>query len=217
MQFLSKLVPQFKHTFSLEGELATSTAEASCRFYKRGKRRMRAHQVFEMSTPKSRAVRPPMLSLPETPPCIASASQGPLHVRGGRIQEESSSGLVYGVAARRGRRQATREDMYFTLPFAVRDEEGKPISIFGVLDGHGGHGASKFASDRLPQLLLDDTARLSPTCVSAALHHAFMQTDAEFVAGGGRTSSSRTSVLGKKTKSGSVFATIALVADAVGQ
>jgi serine/threonine protein phosphatase PrpC len=152
--------------------------------------------------------RPPMLSLPESSARIEQVPRALQPARNGRMHEESSCGIVHGVAARCGRRRIVREDMYSTLTFAVRDKETGPISIFGVYDGHGGHRAAQFASDRLPQLLLEDK-RLG-LCPKEALHQVFMQTDKEFLASSDRTLSFRSSGMGKKKKSGSRFAFVAL-------
>jgi serine/threonine protein phosphatase PrpC len=53
------------------------------------------------------------------------------------------------------------------------------ISLFGVFDGHMGMKASSFSSESIPSFVAKDPRRLfdMPSC----LHHAFIQTDREFL------------------------------------
>jgi serine/threonine protein phosphatase PrpC len=153
---------------------------------------------------KQRVVRPPTLSLPATR-SVSIPMQPPKE----RIDEESTSGVAFGVTARRGRRRQFREDMYVAIPLSSNRNRPELLSIFAVLDGHGGNRASKFASERLSQMM-SACSDLSTAGLLLTLRNAFLQTDAEFVEGGNllRSGSSRNE--NSKTKSGSRFGSVAL-------
>jgi serine/threonine protein phosphatase PrpC len=152
--------------------------------------------------------RPPMLSLPSSQSMTLPTK--PVAQRS-RIQEESSSGAMYGAASRRGKRRVHREDRCTILPFAANADEERPISIFGVFDGHGGQRAAHFASNRLPQLLLH---RVGWCPAHDALHQAFLRTDKEFLTGGPATcmgsQRAQPGEIGPRSKSGSRFMSVAL-------
>lgn len=128
------------------------------------------------SNAKRTVVRPPMLALPKS---TSITVQRPQCLRG-RIEEETSSGLMWSVAARRGRRRTNREDMFSVLPFVDYGPNQQPLSIFAVYDGHGGRRASQFASTRLPVLFLDAFHK-QQNDVSSALDAAFLATDEELL------------------------------------
>lgn len=122
-------------------------------------------------TPRRRLVRPPTLSLPR------SASVKFLKpLSSAKVEQEISSGSIWSVAARRGRRRTSREDMYAVHPMM---DESKCISLYAVFDGHGGAKAAQYASKRLPNLFLK--AYQSMQNADQALEHAFLKTDDELI------------------------------------
>jgi hypothetical protein len=161
-------------------------------------------QAMEKVQKKQRVVRPPTLSLPAT-----RSISIPMQPLRDRVDEESSCGTGFGVTARRGRRRPCREDMYIALPVSCSSHRPEPLSIFAVLDGHGGHKASKFASERLSQII-SSCSDLSTPGIQKALRNAFLQTDAEFMESGTGLKSSTSRTEYSRTKSGSRFASVAL-------
>lgn len=164
-------------------------------------------------TPRSRQSkqRPPVLSLARS--CnLSMPTQPPPQRR--RKEEVSSYGTIYGASSRRGRRRVHREDRYIALPFVSHLDDKMDLSVFGVFDGHGGQRAAKFASKRLPELLLRNLS-LSAVGKHDALRRAFLRTDHDFLSGRVLDSASfrrtRTSDFGaSRSKSGSRFMALAL-------
>lgn len=161
---------------------------------------------------KRNVARPPMLTLSK---CQSIGFRTPQ--RPHRIEEETLCGLMWSVAARRGRRRANREDMYSVLPFVDEGSKSEPISIFAVFDGHGGQRVAKFASTRLPDLFLKAYEKSGDE--KFALECAFLGTDQEIIQGFTNSDSNRATPEGqefRRTSSGSTFASTALQRGASG-
>lgn len=138
-------------------------------------------------TPKShmlrRRLRPPMLNLPRNAiscgPIAALSSSTLFRTRpSSRVEDETSSGSMWAVHARRGRRRANREDMFAIHPFMHTNSNSSPLSLFAVFDGHGGTRAVKYARDKLPQHIIKAVGQGS--ALVDAFESAFLITDREF-------------------------------------
>lgn len=125
--------------------------------------------------PKGKMPRPPMLTLTKGDSITFRPPNKP-----NRVEEETSTGLMWSVTARRGRRRTHREDMYAVLPFVDETPAHDPISLFGLFDGHGGQRVAQFASRRLPQLFLEAFEQTGD--VRSALDYAFLNADREIIA-----------------------------------
>lgn len=90
-----------------------------------------------------------------------------------------SDGLHYGVSGMQGWRR-NMEDAHL----AVEKLDDK-ISLFGVFDGHGGRGVSRFAAKRLPELLQEEEAYKQGD-YARALEMAFLRVDEKLREAAGR-------------------------------
>lgn len=141
-------------------------------------------------TPKShilrRRLRPPMLNLPRNaiscgPIAALSSSSTLFRTRPStRVEDETLSGSMWAVHARRGRRRANREDMFAIHPFMPISSNTAPLSLFAVFDGHGGTRAVKYTRDKLPQHIIK--AVVQGSTIMDAFESAFLTTDRDFSA-----------------------------------
>lgn len=117
--------------------------------------------------------RPPLLDLsstggPSVPFCA--------HRRcASSVEEEGTGETGWAALSRRGRMRATREDKYCMHPFFANN--GGPVSLFGVFDGHGGDAMSRYAALRMPLLF----ASYLEDDVGIALRKSFLTTHSELV------------------------------------
>lgn len=132
-------------------------------------------QYGRETTTRRKPPRPPMLSL-----CAAQTTTFvPKYKNLKQVEEESLSGTNWSMASRRGRQRENCEDRFTCLPFVSKDTHGRPVSIFGIFDGHGGQGAAKFASKRLPELFLSSLQEEEFN--RTTLENAFLLVDNEFL------------------------------------
>lgn len=95
--------------------------------------------------------------------------------------------------------------MYAILPFVGESSTSRPISVFGVFDGHGGQRVAQFASARLPEIFLKAFEKTGD--VKQALESAFVETDQEImqcIAHGSRKVPPHHTEL-RRTSSGCIF------------
>mmetsp|Transcript_24645 Transcript_24645/g.56901 ORF Transcript_24645/g.56901 Transcript_24645/m.56901 type:complete len:480 (-) Transcript_24645:12-1451(-) len=86
------------------------------------------------------------------------------------------------------------EDAHLVVP----DLDGSSkFSLFGVFDGHGGRGVSRFAAKRLPDLLRSKEKELADGRYGEALRDAFFEVDRELLTSAGKKEVER---LDKRTK-----------------
>ncbi|KAF5789272.1 putative protein-serine/threonine phosphatase transcription factor DBP family [Helianthus annuus] len=75
------------------------------------------------------------------------------------------------------------EDTHICIPDLARTFNNKyigeeTVSFYGVFDGHGGKGASKFVRDNLPRIIVDDAN--FPMELEKVVTRSFVETDAAF-------------------------------------
>ncbi|XP_071729586.1 probable protein phosphatase 2C 27 [Rutidosis leptorrhynchoides] len=75
------------------------------------------------------------------------------------------------------------EDTHICIPDLARNFNNKlfgeeAISFYGVFDGHGGEGASRFVRDNLPRIIVDDVN--FPLELEKVVTRSFMETDVAF-------------------------------------
>merc|ERR1719343_1846586 len=84
---------------------------------------------------------------------------------------DSASGkFQYGVTEMQGWRR-NMEDAHLAVP-----ELDTKCSLFGVFDGHGGRGVSRFAAEKLPSVLQENEAYKRGE-YAKALEEAFLAVD----------------------------------------
>jgi len=94
-------------------------------------------------------------------------------VRGKEVQDGgdlSASGLRYGLSAMQGWRR-NMEDAHLAVP-----DLDENISLFGVFDGHGGRGVSRFVAQKLPGILRE-SEEYKKGDYARALEKAFLHVD----------------------------------------
>jgi len=94
-------------------------------------------------------------------------------------EDFNASGLHYGLAAMQGWRR-NMEDAHL----AVTELDDK-VALFGVFDGHGGRGVSRFAAGKLPGLLRENEAYQKGDYVKA-LEQSFLAVDEKLREAAGR-------------------------------
>jgi len=87
--------------------------------------------------------------------------------------------MAFGYCAMQGWRR-NMEDAHLAIP-----DFDDGLGLFGVFDGHGGRGVSRFAAQRLPDLLKENEAFKSGD-YKKALEEVFVQVDVELRAPAGR-------------------------------
>lgn len=103
----------------------------------------------------------------------------------------STATLHCGVGRNKGRR-SYMEDVDFSFP-AIRVNDRTTVSVFGVLDGHGGRDCAQFASDEIP-MKIAALLRTGKSCPEA-LFTSFRECDAAFLKTTGDSSGSTANVM----------------------
>jgi serine/threonine protein phosphatase PrpC len=98
---------------------------------------------------------------------------------GGGASSASYHYLLCGAGRTRGRRSYMEDVDFQFREIKVPHEGGNCLSLYGVLDGHGGQECAQHTSDELPTKLTAELRSKRP--VPEALFTAYLKTDAEFI------------------------------------
>ena len=97
-------------------------------------------------------------------------------VRDKHTETGVANGVVFGTSCMQGWRK-TMEDAELSVPEFKVPGHQKPMSLFGVFDGHGGFAVAKMAAAHLPKFLAD-RPEMKTGDYQNALTNAFVELDA---------------------------------------
>lgn len=99
-------------------------------------------------------------------------------VRDKALSDDTSKIVLYNGSGRTRGKRNYMEDVDFLFD-AIKVNEKRSVSVFGVLDGHGGKECAQYAAEDIP-IKIATFLRNGLSCPEA-MHKAFVETDREFL------------------------------------